>query len=1152
MLKREFDLSRFWFHGDLGQSSGKAADHGTAVASVIVANNNDRRSADIPPYSFIDDSFSGVVTSVEQIDYGVAFYLAGKSLRTTDINNKIIDKALQNIAETTNALETISKHRGQFDVVNMSFAGRCKSACGHKERWRSLMKEMKDITFVAGAGNENEDARMWVPAAVSLDLPNVITVGSVDSYGQWSKFSNYGTAVTLGAPGEEVWIVDSHGYRYNSGTSFSTSLVTGTVVLMKALKPSLGPSDIKDILIETGNKNHNVCKNVRPGSTPTPRSSSCEQLPILDAGAAVERVISDSVNGTIRHPLVNRDIPDPLDVTVPVMNTGSIKWKFRLDAVLTTSGNKVLDSAIKIVPPTDTYETRRFKLSFPRPTWGERVELRLYRSDDTAKVLHSRELVIPLVFETLTPPPTPDPTPTPRPTATAVAVPTPTPLLVRPTIANPPMSPAKTIRCPTGTTEAEWLSDAFWAKADLAQVQAELHCGADVTAMAENGRTPLHQAVLYTEDPEIFEIILDAGADAVQESQFVGESPLHLAITNGNAAAVHAILDYIEDEDRKSATYPDSQDCPSIRAKWRTWRFWRQTGDPVKSDNNLTNVRRALDCGVEVNARDDAGLTPLHWATIFTEDPSVIRLLLEAGANVTAKDEVGLTPLHCAAVFHQHPEITQLLLEKGADADARTLIGRTPLFKAAQHNESLPVIQALIRAGSDVNARTNDTGITPLHYALSGDNENPAVPRLLLKSGANVNAVTNNGSTPLLYAVQHTEDLRTIRTLVDSGADVINWRGNHGESMLLWAAAFNGNPAVIRLLLEAGADVNLPDHSGLTPLHDAARTNNPTVVQTLLDARADVRAPDHNGWRPLHHAAFNNDDPAVIHALRKAGAGVNVEDLNDRSPLRIAAQYNENPAVIQALLQAGANVHAADNDGLTPLHSAAQHSENPAVIQALLQAGANVHATNDDGLTPLHVAGWNNYNPAVAQILLDAGADANARNIFGVTPLFPTVQFQETPVMIWVLLEAGADVNAGTDGGATPLHSAAMHNENTPVIKALLEAGANVMATNRDGGTARDIARRVGNDAFLRALDSTNEVAICRTDLRLNTFDGCSNGEASVFITGHGCVIWYSRERVRGTAYVPKIDIDCDPKVSRYGFELTRATKGSYSITRLP
>ena len=1188
LLKREFDLSRFWFHGDLGQSSGKAADHGTAVASVIVANNNDRRSADIPPDSFIDDSFSGVVTSVEQIDYGVAFYLAGKSLRTTDINNKIVDKALQNIAETTNALETISKHRGQFDVVNMSFAGRCKFACGHKERWRSLMKEMKDITFVAGAGNQNEDARMWVPAAVSLDLPNVITVGSVDSYGQWSKFSNYGTAVTLGAPGEEVWIVDSHGYRYNSGTSFSTSLVTGTVVLMKALKPSLGPSDIKDILIETGNKNHNVCKNVRPESTPTPRLSSCEKLPILDAGAAVERVISDSVNGTIRHPLVNRDIPDPLDVTVPVMNTGSIKWKFRLDAVLTTSGNKVLDSAIKIVPPTDTYETRRFKLSFPRPTWGERVELRLYRSDDTAKVLHSRELVIPLVFETLTPPPTPDPTPTPRPTATAVAVPTPTPLLVRPTIANPPMSSAKSIRCPTGTTEVEWVSATFWRKVDLAQVQAELHCGADVSAAkAEDGRTPLHQAVLYTEDPAIFQIILDAGADAVQSSRFVNGSPLHLAITNGNATAVHAILDYIEDADKKSSTHPDSLDCPSIRANWRTWRFWRQAGGFFKGNSNLNNVRRALDCGVEVNVRDEAGLTPLHWATIFTEDPSIIRLLLEAGANVTAKDEVGLTPLHCAAVFHQHPEVTQLLLDRGADPDARTLIGRTPLFKAAQHNESLPVIQALVRSGSNVNARTYDTGITPLHHALSGDNENPAVASLLLKAGADVNAAKKNGSTPLSYAVEFTEDLETIRALIDGGADAINWRADYGGNLLILAAAFNRNPVVTRLLLEAGVEVNLADNSGLTPLHGAAQVNNPAVVQTLLDAGANVDALDHIGWPPLHHAAFNNDNPGVIQALLEAGANVHAANNDSLTPLHVAAQSNGNSKIIQALLEADANVHAADNDSLTSLHFAAQHNDNAAVIQALLDAGAdvhaknnngltplhsagwnndnpavaqilldagaNVHAKNNNGLTPLHSAGWNNDNPAVAQILLDAGADANARNVSGVTPLFPAVQFQETPVMIWLLLDAGADVNTGTDdNGATPLHSAAMHNENTPVIKALLEAGADVMATNVDGDTAWDLARREGNNAFLEALESTSEVPACQADLRLDALDGCSSGEVILFVTSRGGIIWYTLDRVSGVVNVPRIDIDWGAKVERYGFELARNAKASYSITRMP
>ena len=900
----------------------------------------------------------------------------------------------------------------------------------------------------------------------------------------------------------------------------------------------------------------------------------------------MERVISDSVNGTILHPLVNRDIPDPLDVTVPVMNTGSIKWEFRLDAVLTTSGDKVLDSAIKIVPPTYTYETRRFKLSFPRPTRGERVELRLYRSDDTATALHSRELVIPLVFETLTPPPTPDPTPTPRPTATAVAMPKPTPLLVRPTIPNPPMPSAKTIRCPTGTTEMEWVSATFWRKVDLAKVQAELHCGADVTAKNEDGRILLHQAVLYTDDPEIFRIILDVGAGAVQSSRFVNESPLHLAITNGNSTAVHAILDYIEDADKESTALPDSQDCASIRANWPTWRFWRQAGDPLIRDSYLNNVGRALDCGVEVNARDEAGLTPLHWATIFTEDPMVIRLLLEAGANVTAKDTVGLTPLHCAAVFHQHPEITELLLNRGADPDARTLIGRTPLFKAAQHNESLPVIQALLKAGSNVNAQTYDTGITPLHNALSGDNENPAVARLLLKAGADVNATTKGGATPLSYAVEFTEDLETIRALIDRDAEAINWRGDYGGNLLFLAAAFNRNPAVTRLLLEAGVAVNLADNSGLTPLHSAAQVNNPAIVQTLLDAGANVDALDHIGWPPLHHAAFNNDNPGVIQALLEAGANVHAGISGGLTPLHVAAQSNGNPKIIQALLEAGANVHAANydsltplhfatqsngnpkiiqalleadadvharnNNGLTPLHIAAQHNDNEAVIQVLLEAGADVNAKNNNGLTPLHSAGWNNDNPAVAQILLHAGAGVNARNVFGVTPLFPAVQFQETPVMIWLLLDAGADVNTGTDdNGATPLHSAAMHNENMPVINALLKAGGNVMATNREGDTARDLARRAGNYTFLRALDGTNGVSTCRAGLRLDKFEGCSIGHASVFVTRHGCAIWYARES-RGTAYVPRIYIDCGPNVNRFGFELTRAIKGSYFIARSP
>ena len=51
---------------------------------------------------------------------------------------------------------------------------------------------------------------------------------------------------------------------------------------------------------------------------------------------------------------------------------------------------------------------------------------------------------------------------------------------------------------------------------------------------------------------------------------------------------------------------------------------------------------------------------------------------LAAGANVNAKDEDGWTPLHFAAT----KEIAELLIAEGADVDAREKGGGTPLDKA--------------------------------------------------------------------------------------------------------------------------------------------------------------------------------------------------------------------------------------------------------------------------------------------------------------------------------------------------------------------------------------------------------------------------------------------------------------------------------------
>ena len=50
-----------------------------------------------------------------------------------------------------------------------------------------------------------------------------------------------------------------------------------------------------------------------------------------------------------------------------------------------------------------------------------------------------------------------------------------------------------------------------------------------------------------------------------------------------------------------------------------------------------------MDSGADVNARDEAGDTPLHYAAYFGE-LAVIRLLVERGADVSALNSYGRTP----------------------------------------------------------------------------------------------------------------------------------------------------------------------------------------------------------------------------------------------------------------------------------------------------------------------------------------------------------------------------------------------------------------------------------------------------------------------------------------------------------------------------
>ena len=265
----------------------------------------------------------------------------------------------------------------------------------------------------------------------------------------------------------------------------------------------------------------------------------------------------------------------------------------------------------------------------------------------------------------------------------------------------------------------------------------------------------------------------------------------------------------------------------------------------------------------------DAGHTPLHRAAL-RGDADAVEALLKAGADPNATNQAGATPLHYATGSER---MVAALLARGARADAVSKANRTPLLIAVLRTDSFAVARRLIEAGANVNFVPSGA-IGPRANAgvlaaaiLGGDRR---TIDLLLEHKAEVNPPT---FAPLGIAAQF-GDLETVRRLIERGADLNKGSPNTGSPLNL--SLVNGHPVVARLLIEQGADLHVKSVRGYaTPpmvLSGYNTGGDATIARLLVAHGVDVNTANEAGETALSFALKDASDNELIRFLRDAGA----------------------------------------------------------------------------------------------------------------------------------------------------------------------------------------------------------------------------------------------------------------------------------------
>jgi ankyrin repeat protein len=543
----------------------------------------------------------------------------------------------------------------------------------------------------------------------------------------------------------------------------------------------------------------------------------------------------------------------------------------------------------------------------------------------------------------------------------------------------------------------------------------------------------------------------------------------------------------------------------------------RQAGEDAKiivhNDQTLqllTTQGSAL--GLDMNAIDKNGHTPLMWACIFNKADAVFSLLTiggSAGTGVKIKEGNKRPRLAREPTVWSCAQCSYQTTSTNLRTRVCEMCGHPRFTKITKINsKQKPTTQERKTNDhdhDDDDDDDDDTGVTGAHTSLH----------------LNINFQTVQGDTALALALRDSDAQPTLIVLLEHG-------------------------------LKHGLDINMSDIDGMTAFMDACTYKDASAVSILLTYGTryglKINAKELQGETALSTCVLAAQGHGTVHCLRAVlthgqdyALDINSRNMDDQTPLLLAC-LGRNAAAVSVLLAYGRryalDINAQDRFEFSALTVCiikknlqnAVHCDNMfKCYTQLLDAGQDyaldVNTSSVDGWSVLTMALSIEHLQFTAY-LLDKGK-ALALNVNVLTQEFSVLELAARTSIdhLKLLLEQGKqyklDVNLSNTAGGTALMY--FSHVNTPALKVLLDAeyAVHVNMITADGASAINLAARFNTDSLRLLLDKGHT---CEPKLDVNL--ASVNGWSAIALATRFNTASLRLLLDKGHACEPKLDVN--------------------------